>query len=113
MLLVDLKLLYFWLAIKPIINTANGGTRERISPPIPADLRPLSTNTMNKRVITKSKPQAIMPLKTTQKRNDFFIVLKSLYIMIATNAMALAITNKRSVTTPSVWAGAMMKNMME
>ena len=29
---------------------------------------------------------------------------------MATNPMALAIINMRSVTTPSVWAGAMTKN---
>ena len=101
---LDLK--YFWLTIKPIVNTANGGISERISPPIPANLRPLSTSTilLYNRVIAARSPQIMKPFKITQIINVHVCLLQplKLYIRTAVNAMAIAIVDKSSITTPRV-----------
>ncbi len=74
--LLDLK--YFWLIIEPIVNAVNGGTNERTTPPIPADLRPLSTSTMNSRVIIRRSPQLMKPLRVTQIINVYIFLLQPL-----------------------------------
>jgi hypothetical protein len=40
----------------------DGGRSERINPPIPVDLSPLSTRAMNNRVKRNTNPHVVMPM---------------------------------------------------
>lgn len=86
-----------------------------MKPPVPADLRPLSTKMMKTRVMVISVPVMTRPVKATQMINesDSREPTHPLLIMIAVNKITLTITYNRSVMTPSVWAGDMIKNTTE
>ena len=91
------------LIIKPIRNPTTVGASERMNPPIPTDSRPLSTNVMYKRVMTKSSPHVMRPFQAAPSMNaHVFLLLQPLLNMMYANAMALAIMESISETTPTV-----------